>query len=135
MDERMVSSRTTLRWCYNANVKLTDKYEIIQNDKKVAETLNSFFENAVSSLKLNEKLFVINDKHKNIQNLIENIIVKYQFDLSTLIIRNKIKNTNTFRFKHVMPSEFKNEIKSLNLNKTSIHNNIPPNGFIWHTSI
>ena len=74
MDERMVSSRTTLRWCYNANVKLTDKYEIIQNDKKVAETLNSFFENAVSSLKLNEKLFVINDKHKNIQNLIENIL-------------------------------------------------------------
>ena len=49
---------------YNANIKLTDKDEIIQNDKNVAETLNSFFENAVSSLKLNETSFVINNKHK-----------------------------------------------------------------------
>ena len=62
---------------YNANIKLTDKDEIIQNDKNVAETLNSFFENAVSSLKLNENSFVINNEHKNIQEPIEKIIVKY----------------------------------------------------------
>ena len=53
---------------YNANIKLIDKDEIIQNEEKVAETLNSFFENAVSSLKLNENLFVINDEHENIQD-------------------------------------------------------------------
>ena len=40
-------------------LKLTDEDEIIQNYEKVAETLNSFFENAVSSLKLNENSFVI----------------------------------------------------------------------------
>ena len=56
---------------YNADVKLTDKDEILQNDEKVAEPVNSFFENAVSSLKLNENSFVINDKHKNIQDTIE----------------------------------------------------------------
>ena len=37
---------------YNANIKLTDKDEIIQNDKKIAEILNNFFENAVSGLKV-----------------------------------------------------------------------------------
>ena len=62
---------------YNANIKLTDKNEIIQNYEKVTETLNSFFENAVSSLKLNENSFVINNEHKNIQEPIEKIIVKF----------------------------------------------------------
>ena len=46
-------------------LKLTDEDEIIQNYEKVAETLNSFFENAVSSLKLNEDSFVNNNEHKN----------------------------------------------------------------------
>ena len=78
---------------YNANIKLTDKDEIIQNDEKVAETLNSFFENAVSSLKLNENSFVINNEHKSIQDPIEKIIVKCQFHSSILIIKNKIKDT------------------------------------------
>ena len=59
---------------YNANIKLTDKDEIIQNDENVAETLNSFFENSVSSLKLNENSFIVNNEHKNIQDPIEKII-------------------------------------------------------------
>ena len=111
---------------YNANIKLTDNDEIIQNDEKVPETLNSFFENAVSSLKLNENSFFINNEYKNIQDSIEKIIVKYQFHPSSLIIKNKIKNTNTFRFKHVMLSDIKNEVKGLHSNKATTHNNIPP---------
>ena len=72
---------------------------------------NFFFENAVSSLKLNENSFVINNEHKNIQDPIEKIIVKYQFYLSILIIKNKTENANIFRFKHVMLSDIKNQIK------------------------
>ena len=48
---------------YNANIKFTDKGEIIQNDEEVAEIFNSFSENAVSSLILNENSFVINKEH------------------------------------------------------------------------
>ena len=110
----------------NLNPKfVTDTDEIIQNDKKVAETLNSFFENAVSSLKLNENSFVINDKLKGIQDPIKKIIVKYQFHPTILIIKNKIKNTNTFGFKHVMLSDIKNKIKGLNPNKGTTYSNIP----------
>ena len=43
-----------------------------------------------------------------------------------LIIRNKIENTNTFRFKRVMLSKIKNEIKGLNPSKATTYNNIPP---------
>ena len=63
---------------HNANITLTKKDEIVQSNKKVAETLNGFSQNAVSSLTLNENSFVINDKHKNIQDPIGKIIVKYQ---------------------------------------------------------
>ena len=108
---------------YNAEIKLTDEDEIIQNEEKVAETLNSFFKNAVSSLKLNVNSFVINNEHKNIQDPTEKIIVKYQLHSSILIIKNKIENTNTFCFKHV---DIKNEINGLNPNKATTHNNIPP---------
>ena len=71
---------------YNTNIKLTDKDEIIQNDKKVAETLKSFFENGVSSLKLNKNLFV--NELKNIQDPIKKIIIKLQFHANILIIKN-----------------------------------------------
>ena len=53
--------RFSSKGVYDANIKLTDKDEIIQNDEKVAETLSSFFENTVSSLKLNENSFVVNN--------------------------------------------------------------------------
>ena len=62
---------------FNANIKLTDKDKIIQIGEKAAKTLNSFFENVVSSLKLNEDSFVNNNEHKNIQNPIEKVVVKY----------------------------------------------------------
>ena len=110
---------------YNASIKVTDKDKIVQNDEKVAEILNSFFENAISNLKSNENSFVINKKHKNIQDPIEKIIVKYQFYPSILMIKNRIKNNN-FRFKHVMLSDIKNETKGLNPNKATTRNNIRP---------
>ena len=87
---------------YNTNIKLTHKDKIIQNDKKLAATLNSFFKNAVSNLNLNKNSFGINKEHKNIKYTIEKIIVKYQFHPTILIIKNKIENTNTFPLKHVM---------------------------------
>ena len=101
--------------------------------KKLQKQLNSFFENAVSNLKLNENSFVINNEQKNIQDPTEKIIVKYQFHPSILIIKNKIENTNTFHFKHVMLSDIKNEINGLNPNKATTHNNIPPK-ILWQSA-
>ena len=74
------------------NIYLADQDEIIQNDKKVAETLNIFFENAVSCLNLKENSFIINKEHKNIPDPIEKIIIIYQFHPIVWIINSKIKN-------------------------------------------
>ena len=78
---RLINLFFSSKGSYNAEIKLTDEDEIIQNEEKVAETLNSFFKNAVSSLKLNVNSF-INNEHKNIQDPIEKIIVKYQLHSS-----------------------------------------------------
>ena len=107
--------------------------KLFKMTKKLQKQLNSFFENAVSSLKLNENSFVINNEHKNIQDPTEKIIVKYQFHPSILINKNKIENTNTFRFKLVMLSDIKNEINGLNPNKATTHNNIPPK-ILWQSA-
>ena len=71
------------------NIYLADQDEIIQNDKKVAETLNIFFENAVSCLNLTENSFIINKEHKNIPDPIEKIIIIYQFHPIVWIINSK----------------------------------------------
>ena len=52
--------------------------------------------------------------------------MKDQFNPIILIIKNKIENTNIFRFKHLMISDIKNEMKGLNPNKATTHNNISP---------
>ena len=88
--------------------------------------LNRFFKSTVSSLILNENSFFNNNKHKNIQDPIEKVVVKYKVHLIFLITKNEIENTNAFRFKHVMLSDIKNDIKGLNPNKATKHNNIPP---------
>ena len=113
----------TSKSSYNTNIKLTHKDEIIQNDEK---DIKQLFRKCCFQLKLNKNSFVINNEHKNIQDPIQKIIVKYQLHPSILIIKTEIENTNTFRFKHIMLSDIKNEIKGLNSNKATTHNNIRP---------
>ena len=49
--------------------------------------------------------------------------------LSILIIKNKMRSTDTFRFEPVTLSDIQNEIKNLNPNKVTTHSNISPKIF------
>ena len=44
----------------------------------------------------------------------------------SVLIKNKIRSTDTFRFQPVGLSDIQNEIKSLNPTRATTHNNIPP---------
>ena len=46
-----------------SNIKLVEKDEILQGDKKIAEELNTFFKNAVSALDINENSSIINQNY------------------------------------------------------------------------
>ena len=52
-----------------------------------------------------------------------------KFHLSILIIKNKMRSTDTFRFEPVTLSDIQNEIKNLNPNKVTTNNNISPKIF------
>ena len=51
-----------------SQIKLIENDELIQNDDKVAETLNTFFKNAVSTLDINENSYIVNNESSTILN-------------------------------------------------------------------
>ena len=61
------------------NIKLVEKSELIQNDREIANELNTFFKDTVSNLETNENPYVINQVSDDILDPVEKYINKYQF--------------------------------------------------------
>ena len=79
----------------------------MQNDSEIAEKLNEFFKNTVSTLGITENTFIINEKYKNISDPFQHTIVKFESHSSISLIKNKISNWNNFRFEPVSLSDIK----------------------------
>ena len=77
----------------------------MQNDSEIAEKLNEFFKNAVSTLGITGNSFIINDKYKDISNPVQRAIVKFESHPSISLIKNKITNGNNFKFEPVPLSD------------------------------
>ena len=56
-----------------------EKDEVLQDDKKIAEELNTFFKNAVSSLDVNENSSIINENFQNIDDSVDRSIEMYKY--------------------------------------------------------
>ena len=97
--------------------------EIISADKDVAETLNSFFKNAVHSLEIVENEYLLTPT-ENIQNPIDIALKKFECHPSILKIKEKVTPT-PFSFSEIELSEVEKELKHLNPKKASTFNNIP----------
>ena len=67
MENRFFSDKGNLR----SQIKLIENDELIQNDDKVAETLNTFFKNAVSTLDINKNSYIVNNESSTILDLVE----------------------------------------------------------------
>ena len=116
------SDKTNLR----SQIKLTENDELIQNDDKVAETLNTFFKNAVSTLDINENSYIVNNESSTILDLVEKAIKKYEVHPSILLIKNKIGNEKSFKFEAISVSDIEKEIRTINPQKATSSGNIPP---------
>ena len=114
------SDKTNLR----SQIKLTENDELIQNDDKVAETLNTFFKNAVSTLDINENSYIVNNESSTILDPVEKAIKKYEIHPSILLIKNKIGNEKSFKFEAISVSDIEKEIKTLNPEKATPSGNI-----------
>ena len=75
-----------------ANIKLIEEEDVLQNDSEIAEKLNEFFKNTVSTLGITENSFIINEKYKNISDPFQHAIVKFESHSSISLIKNKITN-------------------------------------------
>ena len=104
------------------NINLIEGTEIINEDDKVAESLNIFFENAVSSLGIEEPCEqILNNNHVN--DPIDKIILKYSKHDSILRIDKVIKNC-TFSFVEINLAQIEIAINLLNVKKSSPENSI-----------
>ena len=57
-----------------SNIKLEEKDEVLQDDKNIAEALNTFFKNFVSSLDINENSSITNQSFQNIDDPVDRAI-------------------------------------------------------------
>ena len=100
--------------------------EVLQNDSEIAEKLNEFFKNAVSTLGITENSFIINEEYENISDPVKRAIVKFESHPSISLVKNKNTNGNNFKFEPVSLNDIELEIRLLSPKKTTTHNNISP---------
>ena len=111
---------------HRSNIKLVEGDKLLQDDSKVAEELNNFFKEAISTLDVNENSFIINPDSINISDPIEKAISKYKFHPSILLINDKIVNQDKFSFKPISKSDIDKEVQLINPKKASTSDSILP---------
>ena len=104
------------------NITLIDGENIISNDTEVAEIMNGFFSDAVSTLGIKgyqtELANVGSDK-------INDVITNFKDHPSILKIKQRAQIKDTFTFSMTNVDEIMTEINNLNITKPTTFNNIP----------
>ena len=105
-------------------ITLVENDEVITDDKKIAETFNDFFVNAVSTLDLKENNAIMNDTD-HLLDPVKKALFKFKDHPSILEIRKNIKDEVTFSFSAVTETDMAKEIEVLNDKKSGTFMNIP----------
>ena len=114
-----------------SNITLVEGNDILTDDKDVANTLNSFFGDAVKSLDIsipNEHITI----SSNMSDPIENIILKYANHPSIISINSNITKS-TCSFSVVNVDDINTELDVLNCKKSCKSDSIPAT-FLKHYS-
>ena len=95
----------------------TKLWRVINSLLSVAETLNTFFKNAVSTLNIYENSYIVNNESSTILDPMERTIKKYEIHPGILLIKNKKGNEKSFKFEAISVFDIDKEIKTINLKK------------------
>ena len=115
------------------NITLIEKGEIISNDVEVADTLNKFFKDTVSSLEIREPTEYLND-NTNENDFIDSILVKYANHPSIKMIKERV-NVPGFTFTETSLAVIETEIYNLNAKKSNPENSISAQNLKDHIEI
>ena len=105
-------------------ITLVENEEVITDDKEVAETFNTFFDKAVTSLDININPYLLNDPG-DLKNPVDIALKKFESHPSILDIKKNVVANSTFVFSKVTPKEMVSKIKQLNPRKSGTFMNIP----------
>ena len=68
-------------------MKLVEEEEVLQNDSEIAEKLNKFFKNAVSTFSNAVSSLIINEEYKIISDRVQWAFVKFESHPSISLIK------------------------------------------------
>ena len=108
----------------NRKIILKSNENIITEDEEVANSMNLFFENAVSSLNIKENSLLLS-QCKHLENPIEKIIKKYEVHPSILTIKENVNVINSFEFSKISSEQVLSEINKIDAKKVGTYLNIP----------
>ena len=105
-------------------ITLVSNNEIISNDKELSETFMDFFSKAVDNLEIKENKYLLNLNFES-KGEIEDIISKFKYHPSILIINDKVTINERFEFNQVTEEEVLEQLTSLDGKKATTYQNIP----------
>ena len=110
------------------NITIIENKKVVSEKGEVAEILNEYFIDAVKNLEIEKCIDDIEQlkQPEGIDEVIENIIKKYQLHPSILKIKEHVKVKNKFTFDDATENEIYTKIKSLDPKKACMENDIPP---------
>lgn len=105
-------------------ITLVSNNNIISSDKEQTEVFMTFFGKAVDNLEIKENIYLLNYNYDD-QGEIENIISKFKYHPSVILISQKVGVGENFRFNEVSEEEVLYELTNIDGKKATTFQNIP----------
>ena len=80
------------------NIQLVEDDELLQDDQKIAEELNTFFKNSVTNSNMNKNTYIINHDLGNLLDLVDKAFVSINFTQPFYFSKVSYKTRSFFRF-------------------------------------
>ena len=109
----------------NEKITLIENEEIITEDLKIAEILNSYFSNIVANLNIRDFSHPSQIKEPDLNDPILNAINHYKYHPSIIAINNFWQNSKEFSFSLLSREELIKEISNMDCSKAVQNSDIP----------
>ena len=119
---KTVKPCVSIKGDHGSNIQFVERNEILQDNQKIADELNTFFKDKVSNLNINENTYILNHDSGNLLDSFDKAICKYKFHPSILLIKIKLENKKFFHFNSYQILGSRKKLKNLILKRQLLSN-------------